>query len=80
MYGRARVQRLEPIERGECIGRCCPRAGGNDLPRYPRMKRFRRGVDPAFRGEVALGDPWTFVKEPRGFVERLHIDLYDARI
>ena len=68
MHDRRAAQRLEPIERGEGIGRCGPRAGGYDLPRYG-MRRFRRGVDQIFCGEVEFGDPWAFVKEPRGFVD-----------
>src|SRR5437660_1565268 len=43
------------------------------------MHGVRRRGDEFLRREIALGDPRAFVKEPRGFVERLDIDLDDGR-
>jgi hypothetical protein len=41
------------------------------------MQRVRRRGEERAHGEVALGDPWPLVEEPRGGIERLDIDLDD---
>ena len=52
------------------------RAAENDLPGHG-MHRFRRRRDQRARGDVALRHPGPVVKEARGFVERLDVDLHD---
>ncbi len=54
------------------------RAAEDDLP-GDGVKGLRRRGDERAGGDVALGQPRAFVKEPRRLVERLDVDLDDRR-
>ena len=71
------AQFLELVERREGIGRGRARAVEDDRARH-RMDRVRRRREQRADREIALGEPWAFVEQPRGLVERLDVDLGDG--
>ncbi len=70
-------QRLQPVERRERIGRGQPRAGRGDLAR-DRMNRVRRGRQQVADHQIAFGNPWPLVEQPRGLIERFEVE-FDQR-
>jgi len=70
-------QCLQAIERRKRIGCGQPRPGRRDLAGHG-MDRIRRRRQQIADHQIALGDPWPLIEQPRGLIERLEVE-FDQR-
>ncbi len=67
------AQRLQPVQRRKGVGGAEPRPADDDLARH-RMERFRRRRQQISDHEISLGDPRSFIEQPRGLIKRLEVE------